>query len=214
MADPQLLEIAKVTAWQQCVIGRDARRGIREALQVDTTPPPRLPEEPLGDDWRPQVPLGGHDDPSSQPRDLVHHPPFDRQNQGVWASTQLLLSAAANVSKLLWPPGGDRDSLAADLRRLLAVDENSPLRSRELRDSFEHIGERIMDWYRQHAGKDYEDSLIVESRGKLPEPEPLRTFVADEFAVVFLGETFKLDPIVGALDEVATRADPAAGTHL
>lgn len=215
MADPQLLEIVKVTAWQQCVVGRRAAWGIREALRIDITPPPPLPVGRVPDDWRPQLPFGGRDDPSpSHPRDLVDHPPFDRQHHGVWASTQLLLNAAANVSKLLWPPRGDQDRFAADLRRLLAVGENSPLNSRKLRNSFEHIGERIMRWNEEHAGKQYADSLIVESRGELPDPVPLRAFVKDEFAVVFLGETFELKPVVEALDEIATRADPAAGVQL
>lgn len=89
LTDPQLLEIVKVTAWQQCVIGRRAAWEIREALRIDTTPPPPIPVGRLpGDDWRPLVPVGGHDDPSpSHPRDLVDHRPFDRQNHGVWAST-------------------------------------------------------------------------------------------------------------------------------
>lgn len=216
MTDPQLLEIAKVTAWQQCVIGRRAAWRIQEALRIDTTPPPPLPvSRLLSEDTRSRTPFAGQDDRSTAlPRDLVDHPPLDRQVHGVWAATQLLLGAAANVSKLLWPPRGDRDTFAADLQRLLDVDDTSPLRSRELRDSFEHIGERILRWNERYAGRQYVDSLIVESREELPDPVPLRAFVEDEFAVVFLGKTFKLRPIIAALDEVATRADPAGGAHL
>lgn len=216
MTDPQLLEIAKVTAWQQCVIGRQAASDIRQALRLDTTPPPSLPIVPLpGNDRRTRLPFAGQDDPSpAHPRNSVAHPAFDRQNHGVWASTQLLLSAAANVSKLLWPTTRDENRFAADLRRLCAVDETSPLTSRELRNSFEHLGERITRWSDEHAGRQYVDSLIVATRQELPDPVALRAFVEDEFAVVFLGTAFELEPIVGALDDVATRADPAGGTHL
>lgn len=216
MTDPQLLEIMKVTAWQQCVIGSNAAWSIREALSIDTTPSPPLPPASHSPgEWTPQMPLARPDGPSpSHPRDRVNHPPLDRQTLGVWAATQLLLSAAANVSKLLWPPRGDEHQASAGLQHLLSVDESSPLYERKLRDSFEHLGPRIITWYKEHKGSQYADPLILPSRADLPDPPPLRAFLEDEFAVIFIGQTFELGPLEESLKEIATRADPTGGTHL
>lgn len=214
MTDPQLLEIMKVTAWQQCAIGRRAGLEIREALRIDDVAPPPLPADPV---FGHRHESGGTAlDASAQPssRDLVTLPGLDRKVHGVWANTQLLLSAAGNVSKLLWPPSTDRWRYAEHLRRLLDVDGASPLRDRSLRNSFEHLGERILGWAGGRLGQRYVDSVIVRSHQELPDELPLRAFVEEDFSVILLGEKHQLEPVLQALDFVARRADPSSGTHL
>ena len=61
-----------------------------------------------------------------------------------WCSAQAFLVSCANVSKILW--GGRRPNERAELRSLLDVDADSPLKSRKRRDQFEHFDERIVDW--------------------------------------------------------------------
>lgn len=208
--DRQLLEILKVTVWQQCVIGRRAATEIRYALRLDDTPPPPVPRDRVMDDLL-SGPFG-HDIRAGTRTDLVRQPRFDRRTHGVWAGAQLLLGSAANVSKLLWPLRDDRSN--ADLRRLLDAAGATALKDRSLRNSFEHIDERIVAWSRDNLGTRFTDSIIVKTREELPTPLPLRAFLSNEFSVVFLGDTYELAPIVKALEHVATRADPAGGTHL
>lgn len=130
----------------------------------------------------------------------------------MWAGAQLLLGAAANVSKLLWPHRDD--GLTADLRRLLDADGATALRDRSLRNSFEHLDERIVAWSRNNLGTQFTDSVIVNSFDELPRPMPLRAFIAADFAVILLGDSYELTPVVDALHHVGTRADPSAGIHL
>lgn len=211
--DPQLLEIMKVTAWQQAVIGRRAAWEVREALRIDDSPPPPVPRaRPVGSGTY-ALRRAAKVEPPLNPRALVEHPAFNRRVHGVWANTQLLLSAAANVSKLLWPPR-DAHSFCDDLLELLDIQRPSPLESRSLRNSFEHIGERVLEWAGSRLGEWYADSIIVRCEEELPERIPLRAFLEEDFAVVLLGQKHELEPIVGALEGVADRADPSAGTHL
>lgn len=63
----------------------------------------------------------------------------------VWFSIQNLLTAAANIAKLLW--GSDKAESAEQrrpLRELLNVEDTSPLKPRELRNHFEHVDDKII----------------------------------------------------------------------
>src|SRR5947209_2090962 len=65
-----------------------------------------------------------------------------------WYSVQALLVAVANVSKLLWPESTNKRNSdkrnkedAARLRKLLEVSDTSPLKSKRMRNRFEHFDE-------------------------------------------------------------------------
>ena len=66
----------------------------------------------------------------------------------IWRSIHGLLSAAANLSKLLWPASRDpvRRERGAWLRKELGIDDTSPMRARTMRDHLEHFDERLEDW--------------------------------------------------------------------
>lgn len=215
--DPRLLEIFKLAAWQQAVIGVHAASSIRESLRLDDTPPPPVAVDdsflrPEGDDSISER------SEAQAARDSVHKPRMNRRVHGVWAGTQLLLSAAANVSKLLWPPAGDKDFYCEDLRRLLDIKLPSVIEDRSLRNSFEHFGERIARWAPGHAGEPFSDSTILPAiEGAEPAPSdplPIRAFVEDRFAVVFMGRIIHLKPIESVLEAIRNRASPAAGLYL
>src|SRR3954465_11314565 len=76
--------------------------------------------------------------------------------QQVWFGIQSMLMAAANISKLLWGSTGEEgEARQAALRESLEVDNSSPLRSRDLRNDFEHIDDRIRNFYESRAGRAY-----------------------------------------------------------
>ena len=62
-----------------------------------------------------------------------------------WFAVQGVLTAAANLSKLLWGSGDKPGAQAsrAPLRSSVGVTNDSPLRSPKVRNHFEHIDERI-----------------------------------------------------------------------
>lgn len=63
------------------------------------------------------------------------HQKFDHIE--TWCSIQSILVSAGNVSKILWP--NFKYKVRGDeLRKLLKVDDDSPLSSRKFRNHFEH----------------------------------------------------------------------------
>jgi hypothetical protein len=74
-----------------------------------------------------------------------------------WFALQSILSAAANLSKLLWGSRDDPDAEArrADLRVAAGVSDESVLRSPKVRNQFEHIDQKIEKWFNTSGGKGY-----------------------------------------------------------
>jgi len=64
----------------------------------------------------------------------------------IWFGLHAILSASANISKLLW--GGDEQDRKdrQRLRERLEVADDSPLRFRDVRNKFEHVDEYINEW--------------------------------------------------------------------
>lgn len=69
-----------------------------------------------------------------------------RNSDDIWFSLQSLLVAAANLSKLFWGSRGKKELERLDLRKSLAVADDSPLRDPDLRNDFEHFDTRVEDW--------------------------------------------------------------------
>jgi hypothetical protein len=65
-------------------------------------------------------------------------------NYKLFHSIQSFLIAAANISKIFWPVKDKYKQRGQEHRNLLSVDENnSPLKTRDPRNIFEHFDERI-----------------------------------------------------------------------
>ena len=206
----------KLAAWQQAVIGLEAAWGVRQALRIDDSPPPPIATDELLAWLFPEPGDASPPTPAQRARDLVDKPVMDRRVHGVWAGTQLLLSAAANVSKLLWPPGRDSHAHCEDLRVLLGVDDSWALKDRNLRDGFEHFGQRIVEWVASNPGQRFSDSRILQSGDieSIDGTVPMRTFIEDSFAVRLLGREFALGPLEDEMRAIRDAGDPGAGLYL
>jgi hypothetical protein len=83
------------------------------------------------------------------------------QNDGVtiFRELQNFLSASANVSKLLWGQRGKNLEPQRNLLRdSIGVADDSPLRIVRMRNHFEHLDERLDEWWRdskQHNSVDF-----------------------------------------------------------
>lgn len=76
-------------------------------------------------------------------------------NTGVWLALQSILISSANISKMLWGSGGSGSATATKrqpLRALLKTADDSPLKSPDLRNDFEHFDERIERWASESPG--------------------------------------------------------------
>lgn len=89
----------------------------------------------------------------------------DLDSAEAWGAVQLILGAAANVSKILWPsPKSENAERGTMLRELLGIPEEHILSDREIRNHFEHYDERLDRWLASSESENYVDQII----GELP----------------------------------------------
>lgn len=122
---------------------------------------------------------------------------------------QSLLVAMGNISKILWPvmrrgdkEGNDlRKARGRELREAIGIRRDSVLRSRVLRDTFEHLDERMDKWFGATKRSGFADRGIGSMEGVVnPRPEDrIRTFIPKTWTVVFCGKEFQLSPSIKAV---------------
>lgn len=119
---------------------------------------------------------------------------------GVWDAISVLLSAAANVSKVLWPPSGERTELVDYLR----IGRSGPLADRRLRNHFEHMDERLERWGSRTHRRPIVDGYIG-PKHQLSSVHPkdlFRTFDPATNLVTFHGDEVWITGVVGDLGQV------------
>lgn len=75
-------------------------------------------------------------------------------NSQIWSRLQSIMSSASIVSKLLWPTplpkrdGSDKRAIlrARVLRGMLGIEKKQSILSSDVRNSFQHIDERLIQW--------------------------------------------------------------------
>ena len=135
------------------------------------------------------------------------------QPQSLWTAVYSLLTAAANISKHLWPLERDikeksrNKEDAAYLRKHLAIEDTFALSPyvkpsvREMRDHFEHFDARLEKSTQQEQS--YIDSNIgplrtmIVSESNIP-IVPMRHFDTDQWAVIFKEQALPIKPVIAA----------------
>jgi bifunctional DNA-binding transcriptional regulator/antitoxin component of YhaV-PrlF toxin-antitoxin module len=125
---------------------------------------------------------------------------------------QSLLIALGNISKILWPimKRGDkkgnelRKARGKELREALGIKHGSALESRVLRDTFEHLDERMDKWFGAADRRGFSDKNVGSMEGVIiPRAEDkLRTFIPETWTIVYCGKEFKLSPAIKAVCEL------------
>jgi hypothetical protein len=140
---------------------------------------------------------------------LATHDHFDEIE--VWCSIQLILMAAGNVSKILWP---QKKYVARGemLRKLLNVDKSNLLSDRKFRNHFEHYDERIEDWFKGQSSAVYKDLAIdpfepiwgrnLDNRHRVYNPLTK--------TLTFRGESVDLAAVLKALEEIRLKCSQFA----
>lgn len=135
------------------------------------------------------------------------------------------LSAAANISRVLWPGrtrSGDKsgwaDRRASQLRRILRID-TSLFSTRAVRDALDHFDERLDRWFED--GNQYiydlviaDDRAVAYLKDQL-HVEPLRHLSVQTSTVTVAGEAVRLSDLMVAATSLrsviqSVNADPAA----
>ena len=116
-------------------------------------------------------------------------------------SIQNMLTAAANISKALWGQGKSSAAQRQDLRISIGISDDSPLHDRKMRNNFEHLDERLDEWWETSKSHNYAD-LNIGAISTIPIPDAIdqfRLFDPNTADVVFWGQQFNLRSLI---DEV------------
>jgi hypothetical protein len=109
---------------------------------------------------------------------------------------------------MFWPPDPDYAPRGLALREELGIADDSPLKSRALRNHFEHLDERLETWEGGHLLFDLnigpEEAILAAVPGA-KSSDIFRHFDAAKAEVVFIGDRFELRPLVQAITALQER---------
>jgi hypothetical protein len=134
----------------------------------------------------------------------------------VWYSLQALLVSAANLSKLFWgAPLNPSETAAveaerAPLRRSLRVTKRSPLRSRRVRNAFEHVDAKLAS----HTGPLVSRNVGPSRIWRLPGVKRYGHFDPETGLVTFWSESVNIRRITAEVERIAPLVQAAVGKPL
>lgn len=116
----------------------------------------------------------------------------------VWCSVQNMLTAGANISKLLWGSKGKKAEQRRRLRDSVSVSDHSPLRNVNMRNNFEHMDERIDSWWEESKMHNHADRIIGgrQTIGGIHPRDTFRWLDPESGDLIFWGESFNLRSII------------------
>lgn len=122
----------------------------------------------------------------------------------VWGAIQLILIAAGNVSKILWPSRKSSAARGERLRTMLKIDNRNLISDRKFRNHFEHYDSRIEKWFEENRAAVYVDSGIDPLKsiwGNNPANRH-RFYNPSTKILTFRGESVDLAALLHALEEI------------
>jgi hypothetical protein len=128
----------------------------------------------------------------------------------LWYGVQNLVIGAGNVSKALWGTGPTqelRDRRYAErqpLRDSLGVTDTSPLRRIKIRNDFEHLDERIEDWWNESKSRS-RIGILIGPRGSVggagwDDMNTLRWLDPESGDVIFWGNELHIPSVVNEVN--------------
>lgn len=122
----------------------------------------------------------------------------------IWLGIQNILTAGANVSKMLWGSKGKQAEARRCLRESISVLDDSPLRDVTMRNHFEHMDERLDRWWDQSKHHNHVDQ-VVGGREAIDGVAPIDTFRwfdPTNGDLIFWGESFNLQVLVNEVERI------------
>lgn len=126
-----------------------------------------------------------------------------------WFYAQSFLNSSANISKILW---GSYKNLKTEeekekkkqddkdrefLRMILNVQNNSPLKSKKVRNCFEHFDEQLFDWARSSKSDQYNNACIGDKENFDIDPQAhLKFYDVYKRKITFKNHNFNLESII------------------
>lgn len=144
-----------------------------------------------------------------------------------FVGVQVLLTAGASISKLMWPtvPTKNPDAQAMRrkergerIRKELSIADVSPLKNRAMRNAFEHIDERLDLMFDQiatgRAGPLVTNvALGQEQFLRADNPQYIRVYIEDRDVINILGTQLVINQYREAVDELRAQCDEWLAEH-
>ena len=141
---------------------------------------------------------------------LASHDQVDR----LWFSVQNFLNSAANLSKMLWPVKAEYADRGEFLRNKLGIEEDSPLKSRRVRNCFEHFDEHLHEWIASLDSHNLIDRNVGPAKiwcpsGNFENDKKyfLRNFDQSNFELLFRGKVYELGPVIQEIQCIVDRVN-------
>ena len=136
--------------------------------------------------------------------------------ENIWYAVHGFLTAAANVSKLLWPVNERIAGRGEVLRKSFLVPEDSPLKSRKLRNQFEHFDEHLETWAMTSKNRNIIDRGVGDPSkiqlSSLESGDYVRFINTKDGTIIFRGEAYVVQPIADATQAILAGASSAMGS--
>jgi hypothetical protein len=124
----------------------------------------------------------------------------------LWYGVQNFIIASGNLSKLFFAAGREpgrtqRYEARQPLRESLGVTNESPLRQVRIRNDFEHLDERLEEWWGESPNRNFIDAIvgpegmIVAPEGALGEKDTLRWLNPETGNVIFWGNELHIPSV-------------------
>jgi hypothetical protein len=128
----------------------------------------------------------------------------DAESDRFWRNAQALLVAAANVSKAMWGLRGGKAEQRRPLRESLEVGDDSPLRPTTFRNHFEHIDQRIDQWWEEDERHNIVNTMIGPQAmvGGLPPISFFRQFDPATQHLLFWSDEFPLPEVIEEIQRI------------
>jgi hypothetical protein len=126
-----------------------------------------------------------------------------------WYSVQGLLFAVESISKLLWPRNPESGERGAILRENLGVADDSPLGPSDFVHRFLRYDESLEGWHSSSEHRRFFDSYTepLDVLAETPPEDRFRGYQLEENALLFHGETYPLEPISLALEDLQHKSE-------
>jgi hypothetical protein len=132
-------------------------------------------------------------------------------SDGRWVALQAILAIAGNAAKLLWGSGRQVkvEQERGDLRTIAGVSEGSPLKSRSVRNAFEHFDEFIVKWHEKGDTDVYASRHIGQSEEWPPHSARFGHFNPVTGVITFLDRSASIPDLMAEFDRIYAKLSPA-----
>jgi hypothetical protein len=138
----------------------------------------------------------------------------ERRSVRVWFGVHGVLVAGGNAAKLLWGSGSPakRDAIEAErkpFRDKVGVADDSPLRSRRMRNAFEHLDDEIIRWSKKNLNRYVGRHVDWEADESLPLESSFGRFDPKTWRLMFLEqEPISIRALLTQFEALSSRLSP------